>query len=55
LTSDGAAWELAGQLQSPRFFHRELPLPTTGFLVLGGASMQTGKTNSVEVWKPTGE
>lgn len=45
------AWELVGQLQSPRFFHRELATSDGDLLVVGGASMETGKVNSVERFK----
>lgn len=44
-------WELVGQLQSPRFFHRELATAEGDILVVGGASMETGKVNSIERFK----
>jgi len=50
LNADGTAWELIGQVHQPRFFHRQLTTPNQEFLVVGGASMATGKTPSVEVF-----
>jgi hypothetical protein len=50
LSDDGKRWNIIGQLAQPRFFHRQLVTPSGELLILGGASMQTGKTNSVEVW-----
>lgn len=51
LNHEGGQWELVGQLAHPRFFHRQLTTPQGDLLVIGGASMQTGKTRSVEVFK----
>ena len=45
-------WDVVGQLVHPRFFHRQLTTSDGNLLVVGGASMQTGKTNVVEVFKP---
>jgi N-acetylneuraminic acid mutarotase len=50
LNADGTAWEYIGQVHQPRFFHRQLAMPHDGFLIVGGASMATGKTPSVEVF-----
>lgn len=55
LASDGSGWNLAGQLQSPRFFHRQLTTGNGQLLAVGGASMQTGKTNTIELLKPEKE
>lgn len=53
--NDDNRWELAGQLQHPRFFHRQLPTATGELVFVGGASMATGKTTSVELLKPATE
>ncbi|MCA9175823.1 MAG: DUF1668 domain-containing protein [Planctomycetales bacterium] len=52
LSEDGEAWELAGKLEQDRFFHRMLPLPGGKLLSVGGASMQTGKTEQLDVIHP---
>ena len=52
LNSAGTTWELVGQLDHPRFFHRLLPWHQDRLLVVGGASMETGKTESIE-WLST--
>jgi N-acetylneuraminic acid mutarotase len=49
LSSDGERWELAGQLTHPRFFHRLLPTSDGQVIIVGGASMETGKTNDLEL------
>lgn len=49
LSNDGTQWMLAGQANEPRFFHRQLTTSDGQVLVVGGASMSTGKTNSVEL------
>lgn len=51
LTPGANQWELVGQLQSPRFFHRQLATVDGDMLIVGGASMETGKINSVERFK----
>lgn len=51
LSADGKSWEVVGQLTYPRFFHRQLPTAQGELLVVGGASMQTGKTRSLEVFR----
>lgn len=43
LKKDAAAWEVLGQLQHPRFFHRVLPWQGGKLVVIGGSSMETGK------------
>ncbi|MCP4191766.1 MAG: hypothetical protein GY768_14210 [Planctomycetaceae bacterium] len=43
-------WEAVGQLAEPRFFHRMLPGPDGGLLLMGGASMQ-GHLDEVEFFR----
>jgi N-acetylneuraminic acid mutarotase len=43
LTGDGSAWVSAGKLDQGRFFHRLLPGPDQSLLIVGGASMKSGK------------
>jgi len=49
LSEDGESWEVLGQLDRARFFHRMLPLSPTQLIVVGGASMETGKFDQVDV------
>jgi len=49
LSSDGKQWEYVGQLTNSRFFHRLLPWQNGKLVVVGGANMQEGKTESLEV------
>ena len=49
LSADGTAWELVKKTPTARFFHRMLPLTEDRLLVVGGASMSTGKFVEVEV------
>jgi N-acetylneuraminic acid mutarotase len=49
LKRNGTQWTVIGQLESPRFFHRQLTTGDGRLLVVGGASMQTGKTDSIEL------
>ncbi|HWL08551.1 MAG TPA: DUF4198 domain-containing protein [Planctomicrobium sp.] len=53
LSADGSKWENLGQLKSPRFFH-ESPAWNHGIVVVGGASMESGKALSLE-FLPIGE
>ena len=39
LSDTGSAWEEAGKLETPRFFHQLVPGPHGSLLVVGGASM----------------
>ncbi|HEX3602360.1 MAG TPA: kelch repeat-containing protein [Lacipirellulaceae bacterium] len=39
LNDSGSAWEEAGRIQTPRFFHQLLPAPHGGLMVVGGASI----------------
>ena len=48
LAGDGTEWEYVGQLLRPRFFHRLLPWQEE-LVIVGGASMMTGKTPDLEV------
>ncbi len=48
LAAEGKQWELAGQLAVPRFFHRQIAADNGDMVILGGASMETGKVNSFE-------
>lgn len=47
LNEDGTAWEAVGQLESPRFFHEISPW-NGGLIVVGGASMSSGKALNLE-------
>ncbi len=47
LSDDGSHWDYLGQLNSPRFFH-ESPVWNHGLVIVGGASMMTGKTENLE-------
>ena len=49
LSADGSQWLLAGQATEPRFFHRQLTTADGRVLMVGGASMVTGKTNTMEL------
>lgn len=47
--SADAQWEVVGQLQHPRFFHRVLARHDDQLVIVGGASMETGKTLQLEL------
>lgn len=49
LSDDGRSWEMVGETPTPRFFHRMLALNDSQLLVVGGASMQEGKFDAVEI------
>lgn len=49
LSKDGARWELVGQLDHPRFFHRMLPLRDARLIAIGGGNMSVGKVTEVDV------
>ena len=49
LSEDGQSWEIVKELERARFFHRMLPLSDTQLISVGGASMQTGKFEEVDV------
>ena len=52
LSADGNQWQVVAQLAHPRFFHRMLPTADGKLLFVGGASMQTGKIEVLEVINP---
>ncbi|MBC7820184.1 MAG: DUF4198 domain-containing protein [Planctomycetaceae bacterium] len=49
LADDGKQWEFLGQLAQPRFFHRVLPWNNSKLVVVGGASMTSGKADTLEL------
>ena len=49
LSQDGKSWEVVGHLNHPRFFHRLLPTAQGQAVIVGGASMQTGKVVELEL------
>ncbi|MCA9145538.1 MAG: hypothetical protein KDB05_22240 [Planctomycetales bacterium] len=49
LAADGQSWEIVKELERARFFHRMLPLSDTQLISVGGASMQSGKFEEVDV------
>lgn len=48
LSEDGKEWKLIGQMEKPRFFHRQLVTANGDFLLVGGGSMETGKVVAFE-------
>jgi N-acetylneuraminic acid mutarotase len=51
LSRDGHRWDVVGQMQNPRFFHRQLVTSQGHLLLIGGANMETGKTQAVELFE----
>lgn len=49
LSKSMSKWEKINTLESGRFFHRLLPLNDQNFVLVGGASMETGKFYELEV------
>ncbi|MEZ6090074.1 MAG: DUF4198 domain-containing protein [Pirellulaceae bacterium] len=49
LSEDGKSWQVVGELQRARFFHRLLPLSENQLVSIGGASMKVGKFEEVDV------
>jgi N-acetylneuraminic acid mutarotase len=49
LSDDDSAWEPVRQLERARFFHRMLPLDDHRLVFVGGASMEVGKFEEVDV------
>lgn len=49
LSKDGAKFEIIRELDRARFFHRMLPLSDNQLISVGGASMQIGKFEEVDV------
>lgn len=48
LSDDGKRWDLVGQAAHPRFFHRMLTTSDGRLLLVGGASMRSGKIGELE-------
>ncbi len=51
LSEDGSKWEVIAKLKRDRFFHRLLPIGDNELVVLGGASMSSGKFDQLDVLK----
>jgi N-acetylneuraminic acid mutarotase len=51
LTEAGDEWEIIQETPTARFFHRMLPLDKNSLIMVGGANMQTGKFEKLEVLK----
>lgn len=49
LSEDGQSWTVVRKLDNARFFHRMLPLGDDQLLFVGGANMESGKFEQVEV------
>ncbi|MBX3442429.1 MAG: hypothetical protein KF774_08475 [Planctomyces sp.] len=49
LSADGQRWETVQELPTGRFFHRMLPIDDHRVVIVGGASMQSGKFEEVDV------
>ncbi|MEZ6110734.1 MAG: kelch repeat-containing protein [Pirellulaceae bacterium] len=49
LSDDGKSWTVVRKLDNARFFHRMLPLGDNQLLFVGGANMESGKFDQVEV------
>ena len=49
LSNDGNSWQLAGQLDHPRFFHRMAPWKNALLVSVGGGNMSVGKVTEVDV------
>lgn len=49
LSKDGKSFEVVRELERARFFHRMLPLDAGSLVSVGGASMQVGKFEEVDV------
>ena len=49
LSADGTHWEFLGQIAHPRFFHRVLPVSNSRLVIVGGASMEEGKAEELEI------
>jgi len=47
LSADGSKWEVIGKMQNPRFFHEIAPW-NHNLVIVGGASMETGKVDELE-------
>jgi len=51
LSDDWQNWELVGELGVGRFFHQMLPISETSFAVVGGANMEDGSLQEIEVYE----
>lgn len=49
LKADGSAWEIVQKTPTARFFHRMVPIDERRLLIVGGANMQSGKFEEVEI------
>ena len=49
LQGDAGEWKFVGQVQHPRFFHRMLPWKDNQLVIVGGAHMEVGKIQELEV------
>ncbi len=49
LSSDGKSWKVVAKTPTARFFHRMLPLDESQLLMVGGANMEIGKFDEIEV------
>ncbi len=49
LSVDQGAWEVVGQTEDARFFHRLLPYSSGHLVLVGGASMEVGKFQQPEI------
>lgn len=49
LSEDATKWEALKKLDEGRFFHRLLPIGKEKFVLVGGASMESGKFYDVEI------
>lgn len=45
LSDDGSRWQEFEKLDVGRFFHRLVPVSENSFVLIGGANMESGKTN----------
>lgn len=49
LSVDQGSWEVVGQTEDARFFHRLLPYSPSHLVLVGGASMEVGKFQQPEI------
>jgi N-acetylneuraminic acid mutarotase len=49
LSEDGQSWQTLAELERARFFHRMLPLGEDQLILVGGASMESGKFDQIDV------
>ncbi|MBI1248336.1 hypothetical protein GC197_10925 [bacterium] len=49
LSADGSKWEVVDNTPTARFFHRMLPVDKDHLLMVGGANMEVGKFEEVEI------